>query len=139
MKSNVVILSLLGAYFLISGTAYIIWNILAGNEFEPAGSIGLLLAAVLAGFIAFFLNMVNKSQGGILLPEDAPAADIDDADPNLGHFSPWSWWPLVMGFSIALAFLGLAVGFWIIFLAIPFVLVAITGWTYEYYRGNFGH
>lgn len=139
MKSNVVILSLLGAYFLVSGTAYIIWNILAGNEFEPAGSIGLLLAAVLAGFIAFFLNMVNKSQGGILLPEDAPTADIDDADPNLGHFSPWSWWPLVMGFSIALAFLGLAVGFWIIFLAIPFVLVAITGWTYEYYRGNFGH
>lgn len=138
MKSNVVILSLLGAYFLLSGTVYIIWNILAGNEFEPAGSIGLLLAAVLAAFIAFFLNMVNKSQGGILLPEDEPTADIDDADPNLGHFSPWSWWPLVMGFSVALAFLGLAVGFWIIFLAIPFVLIAITGWTYEYYRGNFG-
>lgn len=138
MKSNVVILSLLGAYFLLSGTVYIIWNILAGNEFEPAGSIGLLLAAVLAAFIAFFLNMVNKSQGGILLPEDQPTADIDDADPNLGHFSPWSWWPLVMGFSVALAFLGLAVGFWIIFLAIPFVLIAITGWTYEYYRGNFG-
>jgi hypothetical protein len=139
MKSNIVILFLLGAYFLVSGIAYIIWNILAGNEFEPAGSLGLLLAAVLAGFIAFFLNMVNKSQGGILLPEDAPSADIDDADPNLGHFSPWSWWPLVLGFSIALAFLGLAVGFWIIFLAIPFVLIAVTGWTYEYYRGNFGH
>jgi hypothetical protein len=139
MKSNIVILFLLGAYFLVSGTAYIIWNILAGNEFEPAGSLGLLLAAVLAGFIAFFLNMVNKSQGGILLPEDAASADIDDADPNLGHFSPWSWWPLVLGFSIALAFLGLAVGFWIIFLAIPFVLIAVTGWTYEYYRGNFGH
>ena len=138
MKNNVVILSLLGGYFLLSGIAYIVWNILAGNEFEATGSIGLLLSAILAGFIAFFLNMVNRSQGGILLPEDQPTADIDDADPNIGHFSPWSWWPLVLGFSIGLAFLGLAVGFWIIFLAIPFVLVAITGWTYEYYRGNFG-
>jgi hypothetical protein len=139
MKSNIVILSVLGGYFLLSGTAYIVWNILAGNEFEPTGSLGLLLSAVLAGFIAFFLNSVNKSQGGILLPEDSQVADIDDADPNIGHFAPWSWWPLVLGFSVGLAFLGLAVGFWIIFLAIPFVLVAITGWTYEYYRGNFGH
>ena len=138
MKSNIVILLVLGAYFLLLGTAYIIWNILAGNEFEATGSLGLLLSAVLAGFIAFFLNMVNKSQGGILLPEDSLVADIDDADPNIGHFAPWSWWPLVLGFSVGLAFLGLAVGFWIIFLAIPFVLIAITGWTYEYYRGNFG-
>lgn len=138
MKNNVVILVILGAYFLLSGIAYIIWNALAGNEFEATGSLGLLLSAILAGFIAFFLNMVNRSQGGILLPEDTATADIDDADPNLGHFSPWSWWPLVLGFAVGLAFLGLAVGFWIIFLAIPFVLVAITGWTYEYYRGNFG-
>lgn len=138
MKNNVVIFTVLGAYFVLSGIVYIIWNNLAGHEFEPTGSLGLLLAAVLAGFIAFFLNMVNRSQGGILLPEDAPTADIDDADPNIGHFSPWSWWPLVLGFAVALAFLGLAVGFWIMFLAIPFVLIAITGWTYEYYRGNFG-
>jgi hypothetical protein len=138
MKSNIVILFVLGAYFLVSGTGYIIWNILAGNGFEATGSLGLLLSAVLAGFIAFFLNMVNKSQGGILLPEDHPTADIDDADPNIGDFAPWSWWPLVLGFSVGLVFLGLAVGFWIIFLAIPFVLVSITGWTYEFYRGNFG-
>jgi hypothetical protein len=82
--------------------------------------------------------MVNRSQGGILLPEDHPEADLDDADPNIGDFSPWSWWPLVLGFSLAIVFFGLAVGFWIIFLGIPFVLIAVTGWTYEYYRGNFG-
>ncbi|AXE54501.1 cytochrome c oxidase subunit 4 [Aurantimicrobium sp. MWH-Uga1] len=139
MKSNVVMLIVLGAYFLVSGVVYIIWNHLAGQEFEATGSVGLLLSAVLAGFVAFFLNMVNRSQGGILLPEDSPNADIDDADPDLGHFSPWSWWPLILGAAIGLVFLGLAVGFWIIFLAIPLVLIAVTGWTYEYYRGNFGH
>lgn len=139
MKSNVVILLVLGAYFLLSGIVYIIWNNLAGNEFEATGSLGLLLSAVLAGFIAFFLNMVNRSQGGILLPEDHPTADVDDADPELGHFSPWSWWPLVLGASVGLVFLGLAVGIWIALLAVPLVLIALSGWVYEYYRGNFGH
>ncbi|MBU6265808.1 MAG: cytochrome c oxidase subunit 4 [Actinomycetales bacterium] len=139
MKSNVVILTVIGGYFLLSGIVYIIWNNLAGNQFEPSGSIGLLLSAVLAGFIAFFLNMVNRSQGGILLPEDHPTADVDDADPELGHFSPWSWWPLMLGASIGLVFLGLAVGIWIALLAVPLVLVSLAGWVYEYYRGNFGH
>ena len=139
MKSNVVILFVIGTYFLLSGIVYIIWNNLAGNEFEPAGSLGLLLSAVLAGFIGFFLNMVNRSQGGILLPEDHPTADIDDADPELGHFSPWSWWPLVLGAAVGIVFLGLAVGIWLALLAVPLVLIALSGWVYEYYRGNFGH
>lgn len=137
MKSNIVVLLVIGAYYLLTAILYTVWNALAGQEFEATGSIAMLLSAVLAGFLAFFLMMVNKSQGGILLPEDHPQADVDDADPNLGHFSPWSWWPLVLGFAIGLVFLGLAVGYWIIFLGIPFVLIAVVGWTFEYYRGNF--
>ncbi len=138
MKSNAVILYVLGAYFLAASILYTVWNTLAGHEFESVGSLGLLLSAGLAGFIGFFLNLVNRSQGGILLPEDSATADIDDADPNLGHFSPWSWWPLVLGASVGVVFLGLAVGFWLIFLAVPLVLIGVVGWTYEYYRGNFG-
>ena len=37
----------------------------------------------------------------------------------------------------ALGFLGLAIGFWITFIAVPIVVVALVGWVYEYYRGNF--
>ena len=114
------------------------WNLLATGELEVIGSIAILLSAILAGFIGFFLNMVNRSQGGILLPEDRDA-DIDDADPELGHFSPWSWWPFMIGVGLFLFFLGLAVGFWICFIGAPFVLIAITGWVYEYYRGYFAH
>jgi hypothetical protein len=139
MKSNVVILIILGAYFALSGVAYIIWNNIEGNEFEATGSLGLLLSAVLAGFIAFFLNAVNRSQGGILLPEDHPTADIDDADPELGHFSPWSWWPFILGAAVGFVFLGLAVGIWVALIGVPLLLIAVVGWTYEYYRGNFGH
>jgi hypothetical protein len=57
----------------------------------------------------------------------------------MGHFSPWSWWPFVIGLSLFLVFLGLAVGVWVTIIGVPLALVALVGWTYEYYRGNFGH
>ncbi len=138
MKANIGILWLFGAFFVLADVVYIVWNILATGQIEIVGSVAILLSAILAGFVGFFLNMVNRSQGGILLPEDRDA-DIDDADPELGHFSPWSWWPFLIGLALFLVFLGLAVGFWICFIGVPFALIAIVGWTYEYYRGRFGH
>jgi len=136
MKANVVILTILASFFFLAAVVYTVWNLLATGQLEIVGSVAILLSAILAAFIGFFLNLVNKSQGGILLPEDRDA-DIDDADPELGHFSPWSWWPFMIGLGLFLVFLGMAVGFWIIFIGVPFVLIAIVGWTYEYYRGNF--
>ena len=52
---------------------------------------------------------MHKAQGGEL-PEDILTADIDDGDPELGEFSPWSWWPIVLALSAAIVFIGLAVG-----------------------------
>ena len=128
----------LGGYFLVTGVLYIVWNHLAGRPFDPVPSLAILLSAGLAGLIGFYLNAVNRSQGGILLPEDRPDADIDDGDPEIGYFSPWSWWPFILGLGAAVVFLGLAVGVWIALFATPIVLIALAGWSFEYYRGNFG-
>jgi hypothetical protein len=137
MKANIGVLFIFGGFFLLADILYTVWNIIANGEIEVIGSIAILLSAILAAFIGFFLNMVNRSQGGILLPEDRDA-DIDDADPELGHFSPWSWWPFIIGVALFLVFLGLAVGYWICFIGVPLALIAIVGWNYEYYRGRFG-
>ncbi|HWL01756.1 MAG TPA: cytochrome c oxidase subunit 4, partial [Microbacteriaceae bacterium] len=64
-------------------------------------------------------------------------ASIEDGDSELGHYSPWSWWPMVLAASLAITFLGIAAGLWIIFIGVPLVVVALVGWVYEYYRGNF--
>ena len=89
-------------------------------------------------FIAFYLNRSFHAQGGAL-PEDRPDASIDDGDPELGHFSPWSWWPLILATAATLGFLGFAVGIWIAFIGVALFIVAITGWVYEYYRGYAAH
>lgn len=136
MKTNIVIMRLLTAYFFLVAAIYTVWVLIDTGEIEWAGTVGIALSGVLSLFIGFYLQIVKRNQGGEL-PEDRLDADIDDGDPELGHYSPWSWWPVTLGAAAAIAFLGVAAGFWVTFYAVPLVLVALVGWVYEYYRGYF--
>ena len=138
MKSNIVIFGILTVYLAVLATAYTVWNYIEHSRIEWAGTTMILLSGGLTGFIAVYLWLVQKKSGGIFV-EDRLDSDIDDADPEIGDFSPWSWWPIVLAGSLALVVLGLALGgsFWVAFFAAPLVLIAIVGWVYEAYRGNF--
>lgn len=138
MKSSVVLFTVLTAYFLIVAVVYTVWNLLVHGYIEWAGSVAVLLSGGLSAFIASYLALNKRKQGGELV-EDRLDADIDDGDPELGEFSPWSWWPIFLAFAVSVFVLGLCIGFhfWLTFLAIPLIVVAIVGWVYEYYRGHF--
>lgn len=149
MKANTRLFWILAAFLLLADFAYILWSILDYNyqvsisnvgsptpQVEWVGAVGIALTAILSAFIAFYLGRTQGSVGGIL-PEDRPEAEIDDGDPEQGFFSPWSWWPIMLAFSAALLFLGIAVGVWISFIGFTLLLVSVVGWIYEYYRGNF--
>ena len=138
MKSNVVIFWILTGYFVLIAAVYTFWNFALHGRPEWAGTVGILLSGALSAFIASYLGLVKKKQGGVLI-EDTEDGDIDDGDPEIGEFSPWSWWPIVLAFSLALFVLGLCIGqhFWLTFLALPLVPIAVVGWVYEYYRGHF--
>lgn len=137
MRANTVILWLLAAYFFLAAGVYTFWSVAANGEVEWAGTVTIALSGILAAFIAFYLGMVHKNQGGEL-PEDREDAVIDDGDPELGYFSPWSWWPILFAAAAAVVFTGLAVGIWLMFIGVPLLLITLVGWVYEYYRGNFG-
>lgn len=138
MKSNIVIFSILTVYLFVLGAVYTVWSLLATNEVEWAGSTAIILSGALCAFIAGYLMLGQKKEKWDLV-EDREDSDIDDGDPELGEFSPWSWWPVSLAFAAGLVFLGLAIGFkfWLVFLALPLVIVSVVGWIYEYYRGNF--
>lgn len=136
MKTNIVVLWVLAVYFYVLTGVYTVWAIIDTGVVEWIGSIAIGLSGILATFIAFYLQVQLRNQGGVL-PEDRLDADIDDGDPELGFYSPWSWWPLMLAAGAAVAMLGFAVGIWVAFYAIPVVLIALVGWTYEYYRGYF--
>lgn len=140
MRTNANLFWILGAFFLLSAAAYTIWVGITvdwnPDHLEWVGTVAMTLSAILAFFLAFYLGRTHSAQGGELA-QDSLTADIDDDDPELGHFSPWSWWPLTLGGALALVFLGLAVGPWISFIGGPLAVIAIIGWNYEYYRNNF--
>ncbi|CAG7602914.1 cytochrome c oxidase subunit 4 [Leucobacter soli] len=138
MKSNVVIFWIITAYFLVVGTVYTVWNLNTHGRVEWAGTVAVLLSGGLSGFIAAYLQLVHRKQGGELV-EDRLDSDIDDGDPEIGEFSPWSWWPIVLAFSAGLFVLGLSIGFdfWLCFLSLPIVIVGVVGLIFEHYRGNF--
>ena len=142
MKTNINLWWILSAFFLLITGVYTGWNIIEHsskpwyNAIEWVGTIALLFSAAMSVMIGFYVNRVHSAQGGEL-PEDTLTADIDDGDPEIGEFSPWSWWPLVLAFSAALGMIGLAVGYFLLPIAGAVFLVAIVGWVYEYYRGYF--
>ncbi|MGW9631444.1 cytochrome c oxidase subunit 4 [Agromyces sp. NPDC055520] len=141
MRANANMFWILTVFLGIVAAVYCVWS-LADNQAhgmnhpEWAGTVALALTAVLSAFIAFYLGRVHKAQGAEL-PEDRLDANIDDGDPELGFFSPWSWWPIMLAGAAALLVLGLAVGFWISYIAVVVGIVALVGWVYEYYRGHF--
>ena len=152
MRTNAGLWWLLAAFFFLVFVLYTGWNLIShwdtnatgGQAYwetvtlsiEWVGSVALLFTAFMGALIAFYIGKVHKAQGGEL-PEDVLTADIDDGDPELGEFSPWSWWPIVLAGSAAIFVVGLAVGHFLLPIGLAIFVVAIVGWVYEYYRGNF--
>lgn len=138
MKANVKLYWILTVFFVVLAGLYTVWSLLdeAHQQIEWVGTITLLLSGALWALIAFYLGKVHASQGGELA-EDLLGANIEDGDAEQGHFSPWSWWPIVLAASVTLVFLGVAIGAWIAFIGGAVLIVSLVGWTYEYYRGYF--
>jgi hypothetical protein len=138
MKSAATVLYVMGGSFLFFDIVYLIWSLQAHN-FELIGLITLGLSATLCILMAFYLDVIVRSLGETVLAEDRLDAEIDDGDSEVGHFSPWSWWPILVAGSIGIAFLGIAISAWIAIIAVPFLAVSTVGWVFEYYRGYFAH
>lgn len=137
MRSNIVILLVMAAYFTVADIAYGIWSHLEFGQVEPIGTAAIGLLVILSVFIAYYLWSGMRRSG--TLPEDNLLGNIEDETGEVGFYSPWSWWPLMLGMSSAMAFASLAVGWWMFFIAFPFAIVALVGFVYEYSRGAHAH
>ena len=112
MRANIIILGVIAAFFYLCAAVYTLWH------------------------IAFYLVLTYRGQGGEH-PSDLLEAEIDDADPDEGHFSPWSWWPISLGAAFALLFLSITGPTFLVPIAGALLVIVMIGWVYEHYRGNF--
>jgi hypothetical protein len=101
------------------------------------GTTALALTGALAFLVAFYVLYTSKRV--YPRPEDRPNAEIDEADPEYGFFSPHSWWPLLIGIAAAIIGVGLIFAVWVVVFGAFLLLIALVGWMFEYYRGEFAH
>lgn len=104
---------------------------------DPVGTTALVMSGALAFLVAFYALYTAKRV--YPRPEDRLDANIDEADPEYGFFSPHSWWPLAVGFGAFVVVLGLIFAVWLLVLGIFLLLMSLVGWLFEYYRGAFAH
>jgi hypothetical protein len=102
---------------------------------DEIGTTALVMTGGLAFLVAFYILYTNKRLQGI--PEDRADAEIDEADPEYGFFSPHSWWPLPVAFGAMLIALGFIFAAWLAVFGVMVLLIALIGWLFEYYRGSF--
>ena len=117
-------------YFVVAG----IYWVLSG---DAVGTTGLALSGVLGAMVAFYVLYTAKRV--YPRPEDRKDAEIEEADPEYGFFSPHSWWPLGVGLGAFFTALGLVFAAWLVVFGVMVLMLAIVGWLFEYYRGAFAH
>ncbi len=105
---------------------------------EIVGSLALLLSTLLAILLGFYFWFIDRRIDGVL-PEDNLAGEIADRAGELGFFSPHSWWPLVLGFFMTLAGLGVLLGWWLTIIAVAGLLMSIFGFVMQYQRDKSSH
>lgn len=125
--------------FLFPGVFFLLIAFIYGwlTDFnELVGFPAILLTAGLAFYVGVYFKMLQKRHG--VRAEDRDA-DISEDAGDQGLFSPWSWWPLVLAAGAALAFVALAVAWWIMVPAAIVGVIGLVGWVMEYSTGRFAH
>ena len=104
---------------------------------DSAGTTALALTTGLAALVGFYALVTSRRIGE--RPEDRTDAEIDEAAGELGFFSPQSWWPLAVAAGASVVTLGVVFGYWLMFIGVILLGLAIMGLVFEYYRGEHAH
>ncbi|MCI0385605.1 cytochrome c oxidase subunit 4 [Streptomyces sp. CNQ085] len=101
---------------------------------EPVGTTALFMAFGLSIMVGYYLAFTaRRVDTGA---QDNKDADVADDAGELGFFSPHSWQPLVLAVGGAFTFLGVAIGWWLVYISAPLLLIGLFGWVLEYYHGE---
>ncbi|MEV4428690.1 cytochrome c oxidase subunit 4 [Streptomyces sp. R-07] len=118
----------LSVFILAMAVLYGVWSK------EPVGTTALFLAFGLSIMIGYYLAFTAKRVDA--MAQDDKEADVADEAGEVGFFAPHSWQPLSLAVGGALAFLSIAMGWWILYFSFPLILVGLFGWVFEFYRGE---
>jgi hypothetical protein len=105
---------------------------------EAVGIVGLTLTGGLCLIVGTYFRFVARRLEE--RPEDNPQAEVSDGAGDVGFFSPGSYWPIMVAGAVAVTGVGLAIyQWWLIVLAVIFLIMAVCGLVFEYHVGPRAH
>ena len=119
-------------FFIPVGLIYGVWS-----DGEAVGMLGIPLVGGMVGMIGAYFALLSRRIDP--RPEDDEHGEIEQGAGDQGVYAPWSWWPLAIGAAAAIAFLGLAVGFWLTGIGVVLGVIGLVGWVFEFSRGQHAH
>lgn len=102
------------------------------------GTSALTMTALLALMIAAYLGVHASKMDP--RPEDRKEGEIVEGAGELGFFPPYSWWPLWCALAMGACVYGIAMSaWWLLIMASGVGFITVSGWIFEYYRGEHAH
>ncbi|OYO21648.1 cytochrome C oxidase subunit IV [Enemella dayhoffiae] len=127
----------LGLFFVVCTVAYWFFGRVDGGRIEWVGIAALALTALMVFQIGFYLYFTARKMD--LRPEDRADGEVTEGAGDMGFFPPRSIWPFWAAVTAGLVFLGPVFGWWLTVLGVGFGALALAGWIYQYYRGDYQH
>ncbi|NEA36691.1 cytochrome c oxidase subunit 4 [Streptomyces sp. SID13031] len=131
MKAEAWVFGILTVFVLIVTPIYWIMSE------DPTGTTALVMTFFLSLLVAFYLSVTGRRMDA--RPEDRKEAEIADGAGELGFFPPYSWWPLWCAATLSVIVLGIVFGWWLFIVGTAIGIVTLSGWVFEYYRGDHAH
>jgi hypothetical protein len=138
MKSEAWIFGVTTVFVVLVTPAYWFVTDAGDSGADWTGTSALLMTALLTLMVTLYLGFHAKKMDP--RPEDRKDGEIADGAGELGFFPPYSWWPLWCGATLGVMVFGIAVGAWWLFIIGGALgVLALSGWIFEYYRGEHAH
>jgi ABC-type multidrug transport system permease subunit len=138
MKAEAWIFASCTIFLVLTTPAY--WLVTDASEHggDWTGTSALVMTTLLTLMVTIYLGFHATRMDP--RPEDRKNAEIADGAGELGFFPPYSWWPLWCASSLGVIVYGVAIGaWWLVIIGFGLGALALSGWVFEFYRGEHAH
>ncbi len=141
MKAETWVFVATTAFFVVMTPIY--WIATAQGKYldgngDWTGFTALAMTSLLFLMISVYLGFHARRMDA--RPEDRDDAEIADGAGELGFFPPYSWWPLWCALTLGVVVFAVAMdAWWLVIIGSGLGMVALSGFVFEYYRGEHAH